>query len=77
MLANVLVILTAELRSIDHHHPPIKICDALKPKSGIPLIPFCMVMITSGTIRPLHMDHVHGTNTTWQSCGIVVLIYAF
>jgi hypothetical protein len=22
------------------------------------------------------MDHIHGTNTTWQSCGIVVPIYA-
>jgi hypothetical protein len=77
VLDNVLVISTAELWSIDRHHPPIKICDALKPKSRIPLFPFCTVMIASGTIRPLHMNHIHGTNTTWQSCGIVVPICAF
>ena len=71
VLDNVFVIATSKLWSIDCHNPAIKICETLTHKGWIPLFSLCMVMITSQTICPFHMDHIHGTNTTWQPCGVV------
>ena len=76
MFDNVLVIATSKLRSIYCHNPAIKICGALKRKDWIPLFSLCTVVIAGWTLGPFHMDHIHGTNTTWQPCGIVVPTYA-
>ena len=72
---NVLVIATSKLRSIDCQNPVIKICETLKRKSWIPFFSLCTAMIAKQTICLFHMDHIHGTNTTLQPCGIVVPTY--
>ena len=72
-LHNLLVVASAELRTVYTDHPTIVICDALKCKSGIALLTLCTIAVPGGTGRPLDVNNVHRTAAPGKANFIIAL----
>jgi hypothetical protein len=55
----LLVVTSAELRTVHPNHPAIEIFDALKSKSGIAHLTLSAIVVPSRTGRPLDVYNVH------------------
>ena len=74
-LHDLLVITSAELRTVYPNDPAIIISDALKCKSGIARLTLCTIVIPSGTGRSLDVYNVHRTTAAWQTNNVVILAH--
>ena len=64
-LHDLLVITSAELRTVYPNDPAIVICDALKRKSGIARLTLRAIVVPGGTGRPLDVYNVHRSTAPW------------